>query len=118
MPFVSAYRGPRRRTRQPLDDAKDRCGAATRLVGGLDIFFTSIEGRPLIAWPILRLPLGPAACATTHALTGLTDGIHDVRERRISETGSDRQYRPMGDVLHERNFAETLHHRVVVHDDR
>ena len=37
--------------------------------------------------------------------------------RRIAETGADGQHAPAVDILHERRFAQTLHHGVVVHDD-
>ena len=40
-----------------------------------------------------------------------------VGEQRVAETGADGEHGPFLNVLHERNFAETLHHRVIVHDD-
>jgi hypothetical protein len=37
---------------------------------------------------------------------------------RIAETGADRKCGPDVDVAHEWRFAQALHHRVVVHQDR
>ena len=39
-----------------------------------------------------------------------------IGETCIAEARADRQHAPMRHVLHVGDFAETLHHRVIVHD--
>ncbi len=44
--------------------------------------------------------------------------VSPVGEKRVTQPCTYREYRPRRNFLHERRFAQALHHRVIVHDDR
>src|ERR1700726_1530727 len=52
------------------------------------------------------------------AVLALLPVLPAVGEARVAQTGADGQDAPVVHVLHERHFGETLHHGVIVHQDR
>src|ERR1700722_4209058 len=49
--------------------------------------------------------------------SGMTGSLLAINEQRVAQAGADGEGRPAFDVFHARDFAQTLHHRVVVHHD-
>src|SRR6185437_4745233 len=76
-----------------------------------NIIYVSPPHPPIAARWSLPLPRGAPPAFTRLPVFLL------VREPRVAEAGADGEDAPMPDVLHVGQFAQPLHHRVVVHDD-